>query len=181
MSESLLISQCKEHNPKAQLALYKKYADGMFVVAFAYLKEDESAKDAVQEGFIKAFKSLEQYREEVSFGAWLKKIVINQCLDTLKKHSFERLDEEVAILVIEEDPEPWSLNTSSTSEQIISAIDRLEEPYLSVLRLFLLEGYDHLEISEILGITHTASRTYLHRAKQKVKNALEQQSYGTRS
>lgn len=180
MSETLLINQCKAHNRKAQLALYKKYADGMYVVAHAYLRDEESAKDAVQEGFIKAFKSLEQYREEVSFGAWLKKIVINQCLDTLKKHSFERLDEEVAVLAVEEE-EQWNIATSCTSKQIITAIDRLKEPYLSVLRLFLLEGYDHLEISEILGITHTASRTYLHRAKQKVKNALEQQSYGTRS
>jgi RNA polymerase sigma-70 factor (ECF subfamily) len=180
MSETLLIDQCKAHNQKAQLALYKKYADGMYVVAHAYLRDEESAKDAVQEGFIKAFKSLEQYREEVSFGAWLKKIVINQCLDTLKKHSFERLDEEVAVLAVEEE-EQWNIATSCTSKQIITAIDRLKEPYLSVLRLFLLEGYDHLEISEILGITHTASRTYLHRAKQKVKNALEQQSYGTRS
>ncbi len=180
MSETLLIDQCKEHNQKAQLALYKKYADGMFSVAHAYLRDEESAKDAVQEGFIKAFKSLEQYRGEVSFGAWLKKIVINQCLDTLKKHSFERLDEEIAILEVEEE-EPWSIPTSCDSKQIITAIDRLKEPYLSVLRLFLLEGYDHHEISEILGITHTASRTYLHRAKQKVKNALEQQSYGTRS
>lgn len=86
MSETLLINQCKAHNPKAQLALYKKYADGMYVVAHAYLRDEEGAKDAVQEGFIKAFKSLEQYREEVSFGAWLKKIVINQCLDALSTH-----------------------------------------------------------------------------------------------
>src|SRR5210317_685968 len=140
MSETLLINQCKAHNPKAQLTLYKKYADGMYVVAHAYLRDEDSAKDAVQEGFIKAFKSLEQYREEVSFGAWLKKIVINQCLDALKKHSFERLDEE----------EQWNVSTSCSPEQIIEAIDRLNEPYLSVLRLFLLEGYDHLEISEIL-------------------------------
>lgn len=180
MSETLLIKQCKTHNQKAQLALYKKYADGMFVVALSYLKDSDTAKDAVQEGFIKAFKSLEQYREEVSFGAWLKKIVINQCLDTLKKHSFERLDEEVAVLAIDEE-EQWNIKTSCSFEQIIAAIDRLREPYLSVLRLYLLEGYDHLEISEILGITHTASRTYLHRAKYKVKNALEQKSYGTRS
>lgn len=180
MSETLLINQCKELNQKAQLALYKKYADGMFAVAHAYLRDEDGAKDAVQEGFIKAFKSLEQYRGEVSFGAWLKKIVINKCLDTLKKHSFERLDDEIAILAVEEE-EPWNIAHSCTSKQIITAIDRLKEPYLSVLRLFLLEGYDHLEISEILGITHTASRTYLHRAKQQVKNALEQQSYGTRS
>ena len=180
MSETLLINQCKAHNPKAQLTLYKKYADGMYVVAHAYLRDEDSANDAVQEGFIKAFKSLEQYREEVSFGAWLKKIVINQCLDALKKHSFERLDEDIAVLAIEEE-EQWNVSTSCSPEQIIEAIDRLNEPYLSVLRLFLLEGYDHLEISEILGITHTASRTYLHRAKQRVKNALEQQSNGTKS
>ena len=84
MLDSLLVEQSKENNPKAQMALYKRYCEGMFIVAQRYMKDKAEAEDAMQEAFIKAFRKLHQFKGDVTFGAWLKRIVINTCLDLIK-------------------------------------------------------------------------------------------------
>ncbi|HBC04478.1 MAG TPA: RNA polymerase subunit sigma-70, partial [Aequorivita sp.] len=110
MSDLLLIEQCKQSNRKAQMALYSKYCDGMYVIAHRYLKDTAAAEDAMQEAFIKAFKKLSQFKGDVTFGAWLKRIVINTCLDTLKSKKLElqSLNEEVYTIV--EDEADWSIS-----------------------------------------------------------------------
>ena len=79
-----IIEQCKNNNRKAQMQLYNQYCNGMYVVANRFVKDSMEAEDIVQESFIKAFKRLEQFKAEVTFGAWLKRIVINTSIDTLK-------------------------------------------------------------------------------------------------
>ena len=157
MSDLLLIEQCKQSNRKAQMALYSKYCDGMYVIAHRYLKDTAAAEDAMQEAFIKAFKKLSQFKGDVTFGAWLKRIVINTCLDTLKSKKLE---------------------LQSLNEEVYT-IEELPENYKATVKLFLIEGYDHQEISEILQISENASRTYLHRGKTKLKETLKHLRYGT--
>ncbi len=94
MSDLLLVEQCKEHNRKAQMALYKQYCDGMFIVAHRYLRDTAAAEDAMQEAFIKAFQKLGQFKGDVTFGAWLKRIVINTCLDSIKMKEVRNRDNE---------------------------------------------------------------------------------------
>ena len=89
MSNLLLVEQSKAQNPKAQLALYKQYCDGMFIVAHRYMKDRAAAEDAMQEAFIKAFSKLDQFKGDVTFGAWLKRIVVNTCLDAIKARKME--------------------------------------------------------------------------------------------
>ena len=89
MSNQLLVEQCKANNPKAQMQLYRQYCDGMFIVAQRYLKDTAKAEDAMQEAFIKAFRKLNQFKGDVTFGAWLKRIVINTCLDSIKANKAE--------------------------------------------------------------------------------------------
>ncbi|MEL6812259.1 MAG: sigma-70 family RNA polymerase sigma factor [Bacteroidota bacterium] len=178
MSSLLLVEQCRQHNPKAQMALYKQYCDGMFVVAQRYLKDLAAAEDAMQEAFIKAFSKLHQYKGDVTFGAWLKRIVINTCLDAIKARKMElySMNDEVMTMADEDD---WTVSDETTVNEIHRAINGLKEPYRIVVQLFLLEGYDHKEISEILGITETASRTNLFRGKKKLKEQLKHLHYGT--
>ena len=141
------------------------------------------AEDIVQEAFIKAFSRLDQYRAEVSFGAWLKRIVINRCIDVLKSKRQQIIElEEHHLNVVDADyKNEWSIDDGITIEEVKLAIEALPEKYKYVVLLYLVEGYDHQEISEILNISEVASRTQLSRGKQKLQNALKLEKNGTRS
>lgn len=178
MSSQLLVEQCKQQNPKAQMALYKQYCDGMFVVAQRYIKDMAAAEDAMQEGFIKAFSKLHQFKGDVTFGAWLKRIVVNTCLDSIKARKLElyAINEEILSMPDQDD---WEVSDETTLTEIHQAIDRLKNPNRIVVQLFLLEGYDHQEISEILEISESASRTNLYRGKQQLQVQLKHLKHGT--
>ena len=179
VSNTLLVEQCRAQNPRAQTALYRQYCDGMFVVASRYLKDTAEAEDAMQVAFIKAFKKIEQFKGDVSFGAWLKRIVINTCLDALKKKKihFEEINEQTLSVEQQED-ESWSVDNHITRQLIDQAIAKLSPNYKSVVQLFLLEGYDHQEIAQVLEITQNASRTKLHRGKIQLQQHLKQLHHG---
>jgi RNA polymerase sigma factor (sigma-70 family) len=179
VSNQLLVEQCKENNQRAQMQLYKQYCDGMIIVAQRYVKDRALAEDAMQEAFIKAFRKISQFKGDVTFGAWLKRIVINTCLDTIKAKKIEVEPIQEEMIGIADDVDDWSVSDETTVVEITSAISELPDSYRVVVRLFLLEGYDHKEISEILEITESASRTNLHRGKLKLKESLKHLRYGT--
>jgi len=161
------------------MELYEKYCDGMYIIAQRYLKDSAAAEDAMQEAFIKAFKKLGQFKGEVTFGAWLKKIVVNTCLDSLKARKFETESINEEVFRIPEEEEDWSVPEETTVFEVLAAIEELPHNYRTAVKLFLIEGYDHQEISEILQISENASRTYLHRGKTKLKEKLKHLRYGT--
>lgn len=175
MSDSLLlVEQCKQNNRKAQMALYNQYCEGMFIVARRYLKDYAEAEDAMQEAFIKAFQRLEQFKGDVTFGSWLKRIVINTCLDVIKSKKMELYSINEEVLSITDDEEnDWSVEQDTTFEKVLAAIEKLSTKYKTIVKLYLLEGFDHQEISEVLNITETASRTNLHRGKLQLKKNLK--------
>lgn len=167
-----LINACKRGNQKAQMQVYDSYCNAMFNVARRYLKNDEDAKDAMQEGFLKAFLNIENYTETASFGAWLKRIIINQCIDIIRKQKLEIESLETENLQILDDND-WHFEASITKEQITNTITTLPEKYKLVITLYLLEGYDHEEISEILEIPIKTSSTRLRRAKLQLQELLK--------
>ncbi len=154
------------------MQLYDLYCEAMLTIAVRYVKDTFSAEDIMQEAFIKAFKNMNSYKEEVAFGAWLKRIVINQSIDWLKKKKLDlvSLNDEVVTVIDEDD---WSVDSIISYQEIVSCIQKLKDKYRVVLTLFLLEGYDHGEISQILGISEATSRTHLLRGKKKVKEQLK--------
>ncbi|MBT0608654.1 RNA polymerase sigma factor [Aequorivita echinoideorum] len=161
------------------MALYGQYCNGMFIIAQRYLKDTAAAEDAMQEAFVKAFQKLSQFKGDVTFGAWLKRIVINTCLDVIKarKMELQSLNEEVFTLT--EVDNDWSVEDETTVSEVLKAIEELPENYRIATKLFLLEGYDHQEISEIMNVSENASRTYVHRGKLKLKEKLKHLRYGT--
>lgn len=175
-----LVEKCKNNDRKAQMQLYGQYCDAMFCVAMRFLKNTDDARDITQEAFIKAFQKLDQFKAEVTFGAWLKRIVINKCIDFLKSRNEYHLmlDENILNIVDEDD---WKVESSVSVGQVKCAIEELPEKYRYVVMLYLIEGYDHGEISEILNITQTASRTQLLRGKTQLKELLKSSRYGARS
>ena len=174
--QSRLIDECKKNNRKAQLQLYDMYCKAMYNTAFNFVKEPAIAEDIAQEAFIKAFQNLNSFSGEVTFGAWLKRIVINGSLDWLKKRKLTIVSiNSQKVQVADEDN--WEVDDNTTVEQVKSAIQQLPEKYQVVVKLFLLEGYDHQEISQILNISEVSSRSQLHRGKNKLKELLKQYNY----
>ncbi|MGM5470775.1 RNA polymerase sigma factor [Flavobacteriaceae bacterium LMO-SS05] len=177
-----MIEKCKQNNRIAQLQLYNQYCDGMFAVAMRFVKDTMEAEDIVQEAFIKAFTKLHQYKAEVTFGAWLKRIVINKSIDLLKSKKQHLLElDEVHLKVVDSSYEnEWLVDDRIILEDVKKAIDKLPDKYQYVVMLYLIEGYDHQEIAEILNITEVASRTQLSRGKAQLKERLTLNNHGTR-
>lgn len=174
----LLIFKSKKGNKKAQIKLYELFCEAMFFIAYRYLKNEEEAKDAMQEAFLKAFLNLENYADNTSFGSWLKKIVINTCIDVLKKKHLETVSlENYPLEIIEEDD--WSFPIKINKKEIEEAVEILKPKYQIVVKLYLMEGYDHAEIVEILNIPIKTSRTHLRRGKLALKNFFKNKNYGT--
>ena len=161
------------------MQLYNLYCKAMFVVANRYVNDSFLAEDIMQEAFIKAFKGMDRYKNEVPFGAWLKRIVINQSIDALKKKKLELISMNEETLRVLDD-EDWKVEGTITADEVKSAMNDLKEKYRLVLSLYLFEGYDHDEISQILGITSNTSRTHLLRGKRLLKEKLKSSSYAAR-
>jgi len=174
--QASLINKCKQNDPKAQLELYDRYCHAMYTTAFNFVKRQDVAEDMMQEAFIKAFQKINDFDGKVSFGAWLKKIVINRCLDWLKKRKLRivSIDDEHTGITDEDD---WKVENTVTVGQIHETIEQLPDKYKIALKLFLLEGYDHQEISQILHITEVSSRSQVFRGKNKLKELLKQYNY----
>ena len=173
-----IVEQCIANDRKAQMKLYKQYCNGMFCVAMRFLKNSDDAEDVLQESFVKAFQRIHQFKGDVTFGAWLKRIVINNSIDFLKskKERTVELDERYMHSIEDED---WIVEDGITLEEIKEAIERLPEKYKYVVMMYLIEGYDHGEISYVLNLTQTTCRTRLFRGKGHLKAALKHRNYGT--
>jgi RNA polymerase sigma-70 factor (ECF subfamily) len=143
----------------------------MFNVSHRITGRQEDAEDAIQEAFISAFRNLHNYRADATFGAWLKRIVVNKSINVLKKRKHELMPEDDHWDVAETE-EPAEYKEELTIERVKTAIEELPDGYRTVLSLYLLEGYDHQEISEILGITESTSKSQLNRAKGKLREKL---------
>ncbi len=175
-----LVERCKAQDRKAQLALYKQYCEGMFCVAMRFVNNRDDAEDVLQEAFIKAFQKIHQFKGDVTFGAWLKRIVINKSIDFLKKKKERAVEIQENTLQIVEDQD-WTVAPEVSMEDVKKAMRKLPEKYQYVLQLFLLEGYDHEEIAAILGLSNTASRTRLLRGKGYLRALLTQKQHETGS
>lgn len=175
---TFLIIRSKKGDEKAMMTLYDTYCEAMFTIACRYLNS-EDAKDAMQESFIKAFSKLNMYEPKYSFGSWLKRIVINQCIDQLKQ---KKIDFIAIDSVIEnfKDEHDWTTEHDLTTNKIINAINGLNPKQQIVVKLYLIEGYDHEEISEILKIPVKTSRTLLFRGRLELKNILKSYYYEER-
>jgi RNA polymerase sigma factor (sigma-70 family) len=168
-----LIAQCKNQNRRAQLELYRKYAHGMYCVAMRFVRNSADAEDITQEAFIRAFQKIEQFEGNVAFGAWLKRIVINRSIDFLKakKQHFVELQEHRLSIA---DEDSWNVEQQVSLETVKAAMEELPDKYRYVLQLYLVEGYDHQEISEILDLRETTCRTRLMRGKNYLRELLNQ-------
>lgn len=171
-----LIEACKKGDQKAQFELYRLYYMAMYNSALRIVGDSDDAEDVMQEAFLKAFTRLHTYRKEVSFGAWLKRIVINKALDFLRLKREQLSLEDAGEIGEMEDETTDTGDVEYRAGEIKKAIYELPEGYRVVLSLILLDGYDHDEVSHILNISNATSRTQYHRAKKKLIELLKRES-----
>jgi len=167
-----IIEQCVKGSRKAQYNLYKLYSKAMYNICFMMMNNREEAEDILQDSFIDAFTQLSSFKFDSTFGAWLKKIVINKCINAHKKKKadivyfenlnyFEIKDEEINFNDIE-----------LSIQKIKKAMKNLPNGGRMIFSLYLLEGYDHAEIAQILNITESTSKTQYMRAKNRIKELI---------
>lgn len=166
-----LIERCRVGDRDAHFRLYKLYSRAMLNAAYRITGHEEDAEDVLQEAFVSAFKNLERYRGDSTFGAWLKRIVVNKSINVLKKRRENVIAQEEDFDVPVEEPGTDYMPELSV-EKVKRCIELLPDGYRSVLSLYLLEGYDHEEIAGIMGITESTSKSQLNRAKSKLKELL---------
>jgi RNA polymerase sigma-70 factor (ECF subfamily) len=172
-----IIDRSKKGNRQAQYQLYKMYSRAMFNICYRMMNDRSDAEDMLQESFTEAFRRLDSFRHESTFGAWLKMIVINRCINEIKrkKAQLEFFDDMSPF----EDEEDLSEDqeTGLSPDLIKKAMEELPKGSRMIFSLYLLEGYDHQEISEILNISESNSKTQYMRAKQRIKEILKTQIY----
>lgn len=167
-----LVEAARRHDPAAQFELYNLYVKAMLNVSFRIVNNRNEAEDVIQEAFISVFKNIDKYRGESTFGAWVKRIVVNASINLIKKRKLDLVEVDQAEGVLDDE---YELEEESLSVPAIkSAIMELPEGFRAVLSLYLLEGYDHKEIGEVLGITESTSKSQFNRAKKKLREILKE-------
>jgi len=165
-----LIDGCIAGDQKAQFQLYRQYFLSMYNTSLRIVKNNAEAEDVMQEAFLSAFEKINTYQGKVSFGSWLKRIVVNRSLDALRKRRIEFVE------LSNQEAETEETNDGDERkykvEEIRKAMEQLPDGYRVVLSLHLFEGYDYQEIAGILGIGESTSRSQYTRARLKLKEIL---------
>lgn len=170
-----LVERCKQGDSRGFAELYRKYSKAMYNTSLRIVNNTGDAEDVVQEAFTDAFRSLEDFHYKSTFGAWLKRIVINKSINCLRKRKMDMIDiEKTNIGHLPEEDTTDEQEIQMKVEDIKKAVGLLPNGYRTVLTLYLFEGYDQEEIAEILQVSHATVRTQYMRAKQKLVQHIKQ-------
>lgn len=172
MDDLTLVSECAKGNSKAQRALFDKFAPKMLAVCQRYLRNNQEAEDVLQDGFVKVFQKIVDFKMEGSLEGWIRRIVVNTALDTIRKNK-KLLDdvqvEEVQYKVSFTDHQFDGMDLA----QLMKLIDAMPDGYRIVFNMFAIEGYSHKEIADTLGVTENTSKSQYSRARAFLRTQLE--------
>jgi len=165
-----LVAQCLRGDAKAQHMLYGQYSKAMYNVCLRMVRNRMDAEDVLQNAFVEVFRGLNSFKGNSTLGAWIKRIVINNSIDHMKKRKiyFEEIDDRIEL----KEEDEHSTVTQYDVSLVKHNITLLPDGYRVVFSLYLLEGYDHKEIADILGITEATSKSQYSRAKKKLKEMI---------
>ena len=166
-----LVEKCKKGHSSSQYQLYSLYVDAMYNIGMRMLGNKEDAEDVVQDSFIDAFRNLAKFKYESTFGAWLKRIVINKSVNHLKAN-------RIPVVPMDTHQFHLAVETPLAAEvvdiaKVKAGIGKLPNGYKQIINLYLIEGYDHNEISAILEISSSTSKSQYHRAKKKLVDIIK--------
>lgn len=172
MTENQILKGCKSGDKLAYRALVDQYSATLMGICVRYMKDESIAKDALQEAYIRIFKSIRNIEESGNFVGWMRKIAVNECLKLINKQG-KIIDIDTKLETIQTSLEPTIISRLN-EEDILKEINKLPEHYRIVFNLYEIEGYSHKEIGKILGIKEASSRTKLTRAKQLIVGFFDQ-------
>ena len=173
MNEQQLIAGCKSRNRLAQRELYEKYSRKMLAVCLRYVNDKETARDLMQDGFIKVFTSIDTYTGSGAFEGWLRKIFVNCALEYLRRSDVLRESTDFDNTAELVQPDSNAISDLSAAE-LMQLVRDLPAGFRTVFNMFAVEGYSHKEISEVLGITESTSRSQYTRAKQWLQKKIKE-------
>ena len=172
MEEIALIKQCIEGNPKAQKALFDMFAPKMFSVCLRYMKDKMRSEDVLQDALVKVFSKLPEYKFEGVFEGWIRRIVVNTCLDQLRKDQKtlgEIQVEEVSYRIEQHE----FIAEKLMADDLMKLVQSMPDGYRVVFNMFAIEGYSHKEIADTLGVTENTSKSQYSRARAFLRTQLE--------
>ncbi|MDX1907528.1 MAG: sigma-70 family RNA polymerase sigma factor [Bacteroidia bacterium] len=170
-----LIERALRSDRSAQEQLYRQYSRAMLRVALRITGSEAEAEDVLQEAFVRAFRSLHRFRGDATFGAWLKRIVVNTAINYTKRRRLDCITlDQARTDIAEEEPAPAC--HPDAIRKVRAAMERLPDGYRQVLHLYLVEGYDHQEIGTILHISEATSKSQFCRARRKLREMLEHET-----
>ena len=172
MDDLTLVNECAKGNSKAQRALFDKFAPKMLAVCQRYLRNNQEAEDVLQDGFVKVFQKIVDFKMEGSLEGWIRRIVVNTALDTIRRNK-KLLDdvqvEEVQYKVSFTDHQFDGMDLA----QLMKLINEMPDGYRVVFNMFAIEGYSHKEIADTLGVTENTSKSQYSRARAFLRTQLE--------
>ena len=180
MDERQLIKDCLKGKPEAQRQLYEQFSKNMLGVCYRYTKSLKDAEDVLQDGFVKVFLGIHQYKFEGELGAWIRRIMVNTALNFLKrnrKYRDEMYFTEQPLHPVADDNPVISLE----AKELADLIRQLPQGYQTIFNLHAVEGYTHVEIGELLGITDGTSRSQYSRARALLISWIEKNSLETKN
>lgn len=167
-----LVQRSQAGDRSAQNELYKLYVNAMYNICRRMLCDPEAAKDVLQDSFVDAFSRVKTLKHEITFSAWLKRIVINNCINYLKKKRLTTVNWDESIEKPEENSEHEKNFRQEEIQKVLKALEQISEGCRVVLNLYIFEGYDHKEIGQILNISESASKAQYSKAKAKIRKLL---------
>lgn len=174
-----VIDRCLTGSREAQYQLYKLYSKGMFNICLRMVNDRDDADDILQDSFISAFRNLKSYRADAPFGAWMKRIVVNKSITFIKKSRGMMVPLEDNLAEVADDNSHDFSEDQLRVNRIREGIKLLPDGFRTVLTMYLLEGFDHKEISDVLGISESTSKSQYLRAKKKLSSIMQDQvKYG---
>lgn len=173
--EVQLVADCIKQKPEAQRQLYERYKLPMYRLCLRYATNNAEAEDMLQEGFIRVFTDLAQYRGDGALGGWIRQVVLRTALQQLRKRiklGAQVSEDQIPDLAVQPEfpEEDWN------AQHIVRLLQQLPEGYRTVFNLFVMEDFSHKEIAEILGISESTSKTQLFKAKAYLRQRLEKTS-----
>lgn len=178
--EYTIIKACREGQSWAQRALYDQYAPSMLAICMRYVPDRETAKDLLQEGFIKVFTKIDSYAGSGAFGGWVRRVFVTTALEYLRHNDVLKESGNIDDMNVHAISTGHSVVDELTAQELMDCVTRLPDGYRTVFNLYVIEGYSHSEIAEMLNINEVTSRTQFMRARKILQKEIEQ-LYKTRN
>ena len=174
MTEQELIAACKRQDRRAQKLLFDRYSPKMFGVCKRYIKNREDAEDVLVEGLFRALTKIDMFNSQGSFEGWIRRIVVNQSLMFLRKKNNFKMTVEVSNIEIKSQ---INAEDELIAQDILNLLEKLPTGYRTIFNLYVVEGYKHREIAELLGISINTSKSQLILAKKRLQSLIKESQY----